>query len=840
MAQTKKRLLLLAPGIVVLYFALWYDGGSPTPPNSPFNTVKPACDIRTCGAHGTLKDCKCRCSGGYTGKVCEVSPPKRAASAQEDTQKQASSGNDDDSSAERETTEEDSKPNPATTPDAAAKVLEDMPYLQYANEGERACHKMNAAWRERTERAYGGSKAEISGREGIHLFFTTDCARHSLWQAFTLENTWAKVKHPGALTRVVSGCFTSSGEKKRNADLMSRRVIHNPKHFIFYGPKVGGAGGNRKKGVCGASEEGWYDGAFLADVGVVDGLDECKEKCRIQNGCASYNFRHSDKMCHLFKGRTSHHAVGDHSTGTCTGEATNYAMPSYLANYAPINRPCTAMYWLLNAKPLERVVGLLDPDMVFFRPILWHIEGQVVERGKPVGQFYDYLVSQGWDAHYSNICTDKQFCKPLGRKRDFAPGPPHLMHRQDWVDLAPWWVRYTVHARHLWGEWTSEMAGMSIGLARLGLRSRLEPNGMWDRTPPAANALQQLGLTVGGAADRGWMPCANEGELCEIPDGEAKVRYGAGSHSEYITRDASGKVYCSHRSSDLGTAYFDHDPAPGKAKVCQYFKAAANKGNNVPMGDAAAEWVYCADDGGECRLPSHEQYTVRYGLGPVTSFAEKTHVKGGENVKCESKEGDAATFDMDPAPEAAGKQCFYKQETGLVPPYNVARYVPQAVMPNLLHYCFTLEVNKEPHPEKLWRWAKGQIEYEHVKKKPLMEYMHWSKYRSLTDWGGNDAARTLLECDSNMLFQFPPLPHMLDNWAKTRDDAGWQLFFAAVVPAINEAVTKYKLHYCDDRPSINYHKIVRTAHDQWWISLFETVQNASVPEGFSFIPGPTN
>ena len=65
------------------------------------------------------------------------------------------------------------------------------------------------------------------------------------------------------------------------------------------------------------------------------------------------------------------------------------------------------------------------------------------------------------------------------------------MHRKDWGDLTQWWLRYTVEARKKWGKWVAEMAGMSIALSRLGLRTKISKYGMWDRPNAEFNAMMK-------------------------------------------------------------------------------------------------------------------------------------------------------------------------------------------------------------------------------------------------------------------------------------------------------------------------------------------------------------
>ena len=846
MGSTRIRLALLGVALLTLYFAMGESEAAIDDNIRSDKKDKPAKCAFECINGGKLgEDCKCTCTAGFSGVNCaevviENKNPllkKRDKKEREDPEaKDLREAEEDErkAAAKKEDVPKE-RPDNYDTLSEAEKVLVDHPYLQYADEGRIACEKRNEVWHDRIRKAYPTNDV-VHGREGLHLFFTTDCTRHSLWQAVTLENTWASVRQPGALTRIVSGCYNSKGVPSKNTELMTRSVIDNEKFFIFFGPRVGSEA-RRKDVTCSATKSGWFEGRIHSDSKQAN-VDACKQHCASEKGCNAFNFRHGDGACHLFESTSNYHDADDHSTGTCTG-SKGATLPSYLADYSPINRPATAMYWLNYAKPLERVLGLLDPDMIFNKPLLWHFEGaQIVEKGRPVGQFYDYLVTQDWDKHYDKVCLDKERCKPLGNKKDFAPGPPHLMHRDDWQDVAPWWLRYTVDIRRLWRAWTSEMAGFSIGLARYSLRSRLENDGMWDRTKESVQQLKKLRLLEKAGDADGWRFCAREGEMCEVPDGERGVMYGHRPSGGVVRRNGSGEVLCSHNSGDLGVGHFTTfpDPSPGKEKACYFHKedsqpAAAEA---IPMGSHAADWTYCTNEGSDCLLPAHDTYDVRYGISGVESFVEKKDMKGGETFACSV--GDKG-FPSDPAKDLP-KQCFFRQTSGHSAPPHLHRFFPKENLPCLFHYCFTLESQKHENPESLWLTATPQRQWEEQHGEPLLRYMHWSKYRSFTDWPGNEHAVTILECNKPLLFHFPPLPTMLANYTSAPEDQGWQIYFALIPAMINDAVTKYRMKYCDRPAEINFHKVVRTAHDRHWFSKYECVANASNARGFSYIEAP--
>jgi hypothetical protein len=69
-------------------------------------------------------------------------------------------------------------------------------------------------------------------QDNVHIFFTIDCTKHSLWQALVLERSWDRINHIGALTRIVSGCLSSP----HRAHIMNTTVLSNIRHGIFFSP----------------------------------------------------------------------------------------------------------------------------------------------------------------------------------------------------------------------------------------------------------------------------------------------------------------------------------------------------------------------------------------------------------------------------------------------------------------------------------------------------------------------------------------------------------------------------------------------------------------------------
>lgn len=108
-----------------------------------------------------------------------------------------------------------------------------------------------------------------------------------------------------------------------------------------------------------------------------------------------------------------------------------------------------------------------------------------------------------------------------------------------------------------------------------------------------------------------WRTCAREGGYCDFR-GTRQVRYGTSGH--HLTGYATNGVDCTNPA-------FGGDPNPGVQKMCQVTDDDARpSGHNRPgLGrsprstdsDRYENWVFCAPEGGNCRVP--HPTSVRFG-----------------------------------------------------------------------------------------------------------------------------------------------------------------------------------------------------------------------------------
>lgn len=113
-----------------------------------------------------------------------------------------------------------------------------------------------------------------------------------------------------------------------------------------------------------------------------------------------------------------------------------------------------------------------------------------------------------------------------------------------------------------------------------------------------------LAATPARAQDGDWSVCADEGRTCRV-SGESMVRFGAdGAYAFRVTR----------QQQPCTVEAFGSDPAPGKHKRCEVssnWREQARYSDWQRAGSGRGDWLFCANEGDDCRVPGSTQ--VRYG-----------------------------------------------------------------------------------------------------------------------------------------------------------------------------------------------------------------------------------
>ena len=163
--------------------------------------------------------------------------------------------------------------------------------------------------------------------------------------------------------------------------------------------------------------------------------------------------------------------------------------------YAFYNKPWGLRHWLENAQPAvpeDEVVVLLDPDMIFLRPITSQIRGnqnnlhrkkyapaslqEYVSLGRPVAQEYGLGAPWTNDQHLkfnrSAVCPPGSPClsvqRPFGEEH-YSVGPPYLLVKADFHRLALVWTDFVPRVYAFYPYLLAEMYAYSMAAAHAGL-----------------------------------------------------------------------------------------------------------------------------------------------------------------------------------------------------------------------------------------------------------------------------------------------------------------------------------------------------------------------------------
>jgi hypothetical protein len=182
-------------------------------------------------------------------------------------------------------------------------------------------------------------------------------------------------------------------------------------------------------------------------------------------------------------------------------EANLHFTPSFSEvdgdKYPPYNRPHGIKHWLDHVDVKERVVVVIDPDMLFVKPLIQHGSSQQdlissvnpksrlnvinleqptdrVEEGRPVGQFYG-IGSSYVEPPYklSDFCDPGTPCMGVTAQDawDFYDvGPPYMLHINDLKKMIPLWLEFTAKSRAVKPVLIAEMFAYSLAAAHLNLK----------------------------------------------------------------------------------------------------------------------------------------------------------------------------------------------------------------------------------------------------------------------------------------------------------------------------------------------------------------------------------
>lgn len=167
--------------------------------------------------------------------------------------------------------------------------------------------------------------------------------------------------------------------------------------------------------------------------------------------------------------------------------------PVKKTHYVYFNKPYGLKHWLEHADPPvgpEAIVALLDPDMIFLRPITSQIRGlEGLIRKIPENELFDHIIrgrpaaaiyglGAPWTAISHKHFNKKEICEPnspcLNTTREYGEqhysvGPPYVLHRDDMYRIATSWCRYAPKVHKQYPELLAEMYAYSIAAAHENL-----------------------------------------------------------------------------------------------------------------------------------------------------------------------------------------------------------------------------------------------------------------------------------------------------------------------------------------------------------------------------------
>ena len=160
-------------------------------------------------------------------------------------------------------------------------------------------------------------------------------------------------------------------------------------------------------------------------------------------------------------------------------------------SYHFYNKPYGLQHWLQYADPPipdHTIVALIDPDMVFLRPISTQVAGLdnilynkravqlplpgKIERGRPVGQLYGLGAPWARDFHKkfnrTHICGAGSPClqeQESVAENHYAVGPPYLVEKRDMWRIAQTWTEFVPRVFEGYPYLLAEMYAYSMAAA---------------------------------------------------------------------------------------------------------------------------------------------------------------------------------------------------------------------------------------------------------------------------------------------------------------------------------------------------------------------------------------
>eukprot|EP01084_Bolivina_argentea_P159981 278632_1 len=222
--------------------------------------------------------------------------------------------------------------------------------------------------------------------DDVHIVFTTGCNGYQNWQSETLLYSWARIQHPGRITRIIAGCKNDKERVLAN----TTAVPNDDNRILFYFVADYTPSANDSKGVKpGQRPFHYFNKPHGMHVWIKDQFDDIYENVIVLLDPDMIILR--PFLFHI------------------ESEAHKWAQ------------------WQ-NDETADSFDGKVR-DM-------W------VREGHPVSQKYG--IGAKW-APWKGFCDDRESCHPSSRDawKYYSIGPPYIMHKNDWAKITPLWVQYS-------------------------------------------------------------------------------------------------------------------------------------------------------------------------------------------------------------------------------------------------------------------------------------------------------------------------------------------------------------------------------------------------------------
>ncbi|ETO33130.1 hypothetical protein RFI_03976 [Reticulomyxa filosa] len=223
----------------------------------------------------------------------------------------------------------------------------------------------------------------------VHIVISSGCSEQQNWESEVLLYSWARLKHPGQITRIVSGCQSL----KEKLLAMDTAIVSERVHFFFSPDYTPGENEEERNLKGGGSPFHYFNKPFgmhkfLQEVELLESYLVLLDPDMIITKIFDFHFSQS--------------------------------LPEHLQVTLPKLKQTTKT--LLRGGPKQS-------------------QKKKLRKGHPISQLYG--IGDKWITW--GLCTTES-CKKVDEGtawKHYSVGPPYMMHTDDWKLIVPKWVEYS-------------------------------------------------------------------------------------------------------------------------------------------------------------------------------------------------------------------------------------------------------------------------------------------------------------------------------------------------------------------------------------------------------------